>query len=157
VTVTFRAATHDEYLAYRGGAADDYAAQMVELGGLDPEIARAKADADLAEQLPVDGLLDTHTLTVAEEFGHRVGIVWIGPSRDKRPGPWINDVAVDEQHRGRGFGRALMVEAERQVREAGGTHLGLNVFGGNTVAIALYTSLGYRVDAQQMSKQLTDD
>ena len=137
--------------------ADDYADQMVELGGLDPEVARAKADDDLAALLPVAGLLDTHTLTVAEEFGHRVGIIWIGPSRDKRAGPWINDIAVDVKHRGRGFGRALMLEAERQVRAAGGTHLGLNVFGGNTAAIALYTSLGYRVDAQQMSKQLTDD
>ena len=157
MTLTFRPATHEEYLAFRAGATDDYVAQMVELAGLDPEAARAKAVADHAEILPAEGLLDTHSLTVAEEFGHRVGILWIGPSRDKRSGPWINDIAIDEQHRGRGFGRELMLEAERMARAAGETSLGLNVFGGNAAAIALYTSLGYKVDAQQMSKQLTAD
>lgn len=154
MTLTFRPATAEEYVAYRAGAAADYMAQMVELGGMAPDLARAKAEADLAESLPVDGLLETHSLTVAEEHGHRVGIVWVGPRRDKGSGPWVYDVAVDAQHRGRGFGRALMLEAERQARESGATNLGLNVFGGNSVAIALYTSLGYRVDAQQMSKPL---
>jgi ribosomal protein S18 acetylase RimI-like enzyme len=101
-------------------------------------------------------LLDTHTFIVGEEHGHRVGIVWMGPRRDRGSGPWIYDIAVDAQHRGRGFGRALMLEAERSAREAGESNLGLNVFGGNTTAIALYASLGYLVDAQQMSKQLRD-
>ncbi len=91
---------------------------------------------------------------MAEEHGEWVGIVWIGPAREGFEGFWVYDVTVAERHRGRGFGRSLMVEAERLAREAGQARLGLNVFGGNAVAIRLYSELGYHVDAQQMSKAL---
>lgn len=47
-----------------------------------------------------------------------------------------------------------MLAAEAYVRDHGVERLGLNVFGGNAAAIALYDDLGYAVDAQQMSKQL---
>jgi ribosomal protein S18 acetylase RimI-like enzyme len=47
-----------------------------------------------------------------------------------------------------------MEAAEQQAREFGCTTLGLNVFGGNEVAIKLYESLGYRTTSHQMSKQL---
>lgn len=156
MSVTFRPATEGEYAEYRKGCAADYAAQMVELGGMEPEAARARADKDLDELLPVEGLLATHCFTVAEEHGQRVGILWLGPRREESGGLWVYDVAVDERHRGRGFGRELMLEAERLAKDAGQSRLGLNVFGGNAVAIALYSSLGYRVDAQQMSKTLEE-
>jgi ribosomal protein S18 acetylase RimI-like enzyme len=47
-----------------------------------------------------------------------------------------------------------MEVAERQAREYGCSSLGLNVFGGNEVAIRLYQSLGYRTTSQQMNKRL---
>ena len=101
---------------------------------MEPAAARAKAEADLAEQLPPDGAArhpHVHRGGGARSPGRdRAGS---GPSRDPGSGPWIYDIAVDAQHRGRGFGRALMLEAERRAREAGETNLGLNVFGGNTV------------------------
>ncbi len=49
-----------------------------------------------------------------------------------------------------------MIEAERAARDAGEAKIGLNVFGGNVQAIGLYLSLGFSVDAQQMSKSLTE-
>ena len=154
MSLRFRPVTAVEYAEYREGAAADYARQMVELGGVEPEAARAKADADLAALLPPGRPLETHRFTVAEEHGEWVGIVWIGPAREGFEGSWVYDVTVAERHRGRGFGRSLMVEAERLAREAGQARLGLNVFGGNAVAIRLYSELGYHVDAQQMSKAL---
>ena len=107
MTLTFRAFTDEEYVVYRAGATADYEAQMVELGGIDPEAARAKAEADMAELLPREGPKDSHTFVVGEE--HRA------PGRHRldgspaRPGLRAVDLrlAVDEQHRGRGFGREL--------------------------------------------------
>ena len=46
--------------------------------------------------------------------------------------------------------------AEGIVRDAGLPVLGLNVFGDTTTARRLYDSLGYRVDAQQMSKAVRE-
>ena len=68
---------------------------------------------------------------------------------------WVWEVVVDEQHRGRGLGRAAMLLAEEQARAAGAVELGLNVFGYNTVARALYESLAYETVSMQMRKQLS--
>ncbi len=150
----FRAQTPQEYADYRESAARLYGDQMVEFGGMPAELAHAKATDDIAALLPAEGLLPSHAIIVGVEHEQPVGLVWLGPRRDGIHGLWIYDIAVEELHRGRGFGRALMLEAERHTRAAAGGSLALNVFGGNTAAIALYASLGYRVDAQQMSKDL---
>ena len=47
-----------------------------------------------------------------------------------------------------------MLAAEPVVREAGFVKLGLNVFGDNEAAHALYLSLGYQPIATQMIKKL---
>ena len=67
---------------------------------------------------------------------------------------WIYDVEVDEAHRGKGYGREIMLLAERECRRRGLTSLRLNVFGPNTVAQRLYESLGYEITSQNMAKRL---
>jgi ribosomal protein S18 acetylase RimI-like enzyme len=47
-----------------------------------------------------------------------------------------------------------MLLAEEEARRRGIPRLALNVFGGNTVARRLYTSLGYVENAVAMSKAL---
>jgi ribosomal protein S18 acetylase RimI-like enzyme len=47
-----------------------------------------------------------------------------------------------------------MLAGEEECRRLGHRHLDLNVFGNNTTAINLYTSLGYTVTSQQMRKEL---
>ncbi|MGB3770975.1 MAG: GNAT family N-acetyltransferase [Rhodococcus sp. (in: high G+C Gram-positive bacteria)] len=87
----------------------------------------------------------------------RVGSLWIGPqSLGNDTDWWVWDVAIEEQFRGRGFGRAAMESAEREVISFGGTVLGLNVFGFNTPGRRLYESLGYRTTSVRMHKNLTD-
>jgi len=62
-------------------------------------------------------------------------------------------VAIEEEFRGRGLGRATMLAAESYVATNGGRRLALNVFGYNTVARALYDSLDYEVVAIAMRKE----
>jgi ribosomal protein S18 acetylase RimI-like enzyme len=59
---------------------------------------------------------------------------------------WINYLAVAPEHQGRGLGRAIMVEAERLLREAGCPKVNVQVRGTNTAAIGFYQRIGYRVD-----------
>ena len=66
----------------------------------------------------------------------------------------LNYVQVDEEFRGRGYGRQTMLLAEGEAAARGMTSVGLNVLGNNTVALGLYNSLGYQMTAQQMKKVL---
>jgi hypothetical protein len=46
---------------------------------------------------------------------------------------WIFDIDVAPEHRGRGYGRALLQAAEREVEQRGVKSIGLNVFGAPTM------------------------
>lgn len=83
-----------------------------------------------------------------------VGYLWIGPQDPGSTAWWVWNIEIHEQHRGRGFGRAAMQLAEPLAAANGAVTLGLNVFGFNTPARALYESLGYRTTAVQMRKDL---
>ncbi|MFW8746016.1 GNAT family N-acetyltransferase, partial [Mesorhizobium japonicum] len=82
------------------------------------------------------------------------GVLWVGPNPDGVGPAWVFDIEVEEARRGEGWGRALMLEAERIARADGHAELGLNVFGSNAVARGLYESLGYQPTAIQMRKTL---
>jgi ribosomal protein S18 acetylase RimI-like enzyme len=85
-----------------------------------------------------------------------VGWLWLAvPDPGGDPAmTWVNNVEVDEEFRGRGYGRQAMLLAEREAAARGMTSVGLNVHGQNTVARGLYDSLGYQVTTQQMKKVL---
>jgi ribosomal protein S18 acetylase RimI-like enzyme len=59
---------------------------------------------------------------------------------------WIYRVAVAPEHRGRGFGRALMREAERRLAQLGCPKINLQIEGDNRDVAGFYASLGYAVE-----------
>jgi ribosomal protein S18 acetylase RimI-like enzyme len=60
---------------------------------------------------------------------------------------WVNYLAVEPACRRRGFGRALMEEVERRLRELGCPKLNLQIRRDNLQAIAFYERLGFLDDA----------
>jgi GNAT superfamily N-acetyltransferase len=74
--------------------------------------------------------------------------------RGRRTRAFLYDIEVDEPHRGKGYGWALLTAAEEAARSRGVSALELNVFGGNATSIGLYESAGYIV-VQQMRTRLT--
>ncbi|MDH6114233.1 GNAT superfamily N-acetyltransferase [Kitasatospora sp. MAP12-15] len=90
--------------------------------------------------------------------GRPVGSLWVdlqsGSRPDGLPLAWVMTVDVEAAERGHGYGRELMLAAERECLAAGVRHLGLNVFSANRVAINLYESLGYRVSCRVLAKPL---
>lgn len=113
------------------------------------------ADENIAQNVAVtmpDGALAAgqHVFSVCED-DVAVGAVWLA----ERGAEWfIYDIEIDEEHRGRGFGRAAMRRIEEFVRANGGTAIGLSVFGFNTVAQRLYASEGYETTRMSMVKRL---
>ncbi len=71
---------------------------------------------------------------------------------------WINSLAVAPEHQRKGFGRILMAEAERRLREAGCPKINLQVRSSNRDVVAFYQALGYVVDdVVSMGKRLEQD
>ncbi|HSZ46975.1 MAG TPA: GNAT family acetyltransferase [Streptosporangiaceae bacterium] len=94
---------------------------------------------DIDRKLAADGA----NLVVLESGSELVGSVMVG--YDGHRG-WVNYLAVRPDHRGRGFGRLLMADAERRLRALGCPKLNLQVRGSNTAAIEFYRRLGFVVD-----------
>jgi RimJ/RimL family protein N-acetyltransferase len=68
---------------------------------------------------------------------------------------WLHLVAVHPDHRRAGIAKALMLEAERRLRETGCTKVNLQVRASNHGVVAFYKSLGYAVeDRISMGKRL---
>ncbi len=147
--------TADELAAYRGRMVADYAAALVRDAGLDAEEAQHKAATDTMRHWPGAEAPAGDVLAIVEADGEAVGRVWFGESRrNDRRTLFVNDVEIDERHRGRGLGRAAMGLIEEEARSRGIDRVELNVFGGNTAARTLYRSLGYQEVAVGMRKLL---
>jgi len=156
--VVLRPMLPDEFVTYLDWAIDDYAAELERNGKATGEAAQVASRASYDSLLP-DGLATLgHTLLVATDpnGGERVGVLWFGPSTDDPAMAWIYDIMVDEEKRGRGWGRAIMRAFEGEARARGFARAGLNVYGDNHVARRLYESLGYVETARQLHKELPD-
>ncbi|MGW2488897.1 GNAT family N-acetyltransferase [Streptomyces sp. NPDC001606] len=142
--VTVRPMTPDEYPEWVAAEKAQYAGDIIRAGFLSPEDAVRKADRDFAELVP-EGL-DTpdHTFLVLEAAGERIGTGWL--KHGYLPGvSYGYSLYIHEQHRGKGYGRAAMTAGEQATLAAGDSVLMFTVWGGNEVAMGLYTSTGYRV------------
>ena len=151
MAVTLRPLRDDEFSGWLAAQRSEYVRGMVEDAGMSRSTAEEKAARDVGSVLP-EGLAtpDTH-LWIVEADGVPVGTVFLGV---RAGGAWLYDITIDEAARGRGYGRAAMTALEEQVRAFGFESIGLNVWGGNAVARALYRSLGYVEESVEMRKPL---
>ncbi|GAA2248085.1 MULTISPECIES: GNAT family N-acetyltransferase [Kitasatospora] len=127
--------------------------------GLTEQQARAKSDTDHQHLLPQGPATpDVALRRLYDPEGTPLGSLWVALRQsvlaNGAPLAWVMTVEVDREQRGRGYGRALMLLAERECLAAGVRDLGLNVFSSNTVATGLYDSLGYRVTHRVLGKSL---
>ena len=123
-TVVIRAATTDDYRAF--------AALHGELGVVTPPPTRERFGADLVP----------HTL-IAERDGRIAGYLHV---QTLGTIGYVRQIAVAPFARGDGLDRALMIAAARELRAGGVTTWHLDVSPVDRAAIALYESLGLRVE-----------
>ncbi|WP_329279357.1 GNAT family N-acetyltransferase [Streptomyces sp. NBC_01451] len=145
-----RPMTEAEFVVWEAAGRLSYAESWIERGVPAAE-AHAKAARDHELLLPRGVASEGVTLSVLEHEGTRVGTLWLG-SREGLG--FVYKVETDEEHRGRGHGRTLMLLAEAQSIAAGRPAVSLNVFAGNTPAERLYESLGYETVTHHVFKEL---
>jgi N-acetylglutamate synthase len=92
----------------------------------------------------------------AEVDGTLAGVV-LG-THDGRKG-WINRLAVIGEHRRRGIGRSLVMEAEKRFHEMGIKMVTCLIEEGNASSMAFFQSLGYvnHPDIAYLSKRASSD
>ncbi len=131
-----RPMTDVEFPDWRARHEVEYAANMVDFGGVDPEAAKMKAAQDFARLL-TDGLATAgHWLyTVEGNDGSPAGSLWLS-ERDDEQGTmlFVYDVNIDPDRRGQGLGRAAMGFATGEARRRELARVVLNVFGGSGIA-----------------------
>ncbi|WP_405494855.1 GNAT family N-acetyltransferase [Streptomyces sp. NBC_00096] len=148
--VSGRPMTEAEFEAWLAAALESYAQSWISRG-MPAEAAHTKSANDHASMLPRGLATEGVSLSVLEAAGVPVGTVWVAPNGEDS---YVFDVAVAEEHRGRGHGRDLMLLAERTALVAGHRVLALHVFTDNVPALRLYESLGYRTTDFNHAKDL---
>jgi GNAT superfamily N-acetyltransferase len=145
-----RPMTEAEFVVWDAAGRLSYAERWIERGMPAAE-AHAKAARDHERLLPRGVASEGMTLSVLEHEGTRVGTLWLGSGENVS---FVYDVLIDEDHRGRGHGRTLMLLAEAQSIVGGRPAIFLNVFAGDRPAERLYESLGYETVTHHMYKDL---
>ena len=155
--IATRAMTSAEFGSLRPRLIREYAAKHVEAGNWTSEMAEVRAAEQTDELLP-QGVSTPGVLMLMGESpeGDTFGFFWLALERQPGAGDgaWIYYIEVWSEFRGRGFGRALLAAAEIEAATHGAHSVGLNVFGGNTVARNLYESMGYGVSTMHLEKEL---
>ncbi len=150
--------TDSEFAAFRARAIHDYAIDKVAAGEWPRERAEALAEEQTASLLPDGPSTDGMFIVIAEADGiGPVGYAWLALKRPEQSSAWIYDIAIDEEHRGKGYGRALLNGLEQVAQEHGLESIALNVFAGNEHARRIYERAGYKPTSIHMSKRLGED
>ncbi len=146
-----------EFESFRIFSQNHFASSVANAEGLAVEESLKNA-AELFTRLVPNGLKTPGQLffeAVDETSGRSIGYLWLGfVERYGRKIASINDIQVNEECRGRGFGKELMMLAEQEARKAGAVRVRLHVFHFNEVARHLYEDVGFQVTSLDMSKEL---
>lgn len=139
-----------EYDAYMARSTEDYIEARTKAGE-SPERAREVSETQMASMLPDGPATVDHHFFVGEVDGERVGTLWIGT---ERPMAFVYDIVIDEHRRREGHGARLMRAGALFARDHGTHAFGLNVFGYNHGAKALYDRLGFHVVEEFVTRTL---
>jgi ribosomal protein S18 acetylase RimI-like enzyme len=142
--------SEDQYKPWRAEAEAHYA-QSVAASGQSAEAAARTAADTYAQLLPEELATPGHHLWHAYDGERRVGFLWVKVTHETA---FVYNVAVEENLRRQGYGRAIMLAAERWCHVNGLTRIGLHVFAHNAGARALYEQLGFTETGRNMAKDL---
>jgi len=147
--------TQPEYTAFLERLIPEYAADNVRAGYWAESEALEKSRKDIENLLPEGLQSKDHYLFTLYDGDQAVGMIWLKANMD-RPvkNGFIFDVYIDEQQRGKGYGKQLMLLIEDKARELELKSIGLHVFAYNDVARKLYETVGYEVSSFNMLKTL---
>ncbi|HEY8364378.1 MAG TPA: GNAT family N-acetyltransferase [Haloplasmataceae bacterium] len=140
----------DNYIC---GAIEKVAKEFVQSGICKEEEGVDYANKVFKQHLPKGLATDNQFLfNVINELNEVVGMIWYGVNKPTEA--FISDFIIDENYRGKGYGKETMKLVEDHARNNGIKKITLHVFGHNKQAINLYEKLGYQTFSMHMAKEL---
>lgn len=82
-----------------------------------------------------------------------IGVIWYNIQAESSKA-YIYYISVYEEFRNKGYAGQILLNFEEDMKKAGITSLGLNVFGTSPHAHRLYAKLGYQVASTAMGKRI---
>jgi len=156
--VIFETMSLHEFRSWLEISIQEYAQDKARSGNVAAEKALEESTREFNELLPKG--LDTegnYIYNVVDEDSRQiVGTLWFKIRHDQQD-VFIYEIRIDEDHRGKGFGKQTMQALEVFIKDKGFPRkVSLHVFGDNDVAIQLYRSAGYVATNIRMSKIIMD-
>lgn len=153
--ITLIPMTEAEFETYLEKNVPRYAAENVRAGYWSEEEALERSREAYQNLLPQGLHTENNYLFIIQvkDNGERIGVLWLKHESPRKHG-FVFDIALDENQRGKGYGKQAMLALEEFAKGLGLETIGLHVYAHNTVAMKLYAGLSYEVTSQNMVKRL---
>jgi ribosomal protein S18 acetylase RimI-like enzyme len=133
----------------------EYAEDKVRAGHWAESEALERSRKEFADDLPQGLQTKNNYLYTLYDGNDAIGMIWMRANMDRPTNDgFILELYVEENQRGKGYGKQAMLLIEEKARELGLKAIGLHVFGSNNIAQNLYKAVGYEVTSVNMSKTL---
>jgi len=133
-----------------------YARENVDNGRWQADEALERSRESFQRFLP-DGLQskDQYIFNIFDdEQSLKLGLLWVEVKMHEPNRPaFVFDFIIDEQYRGKGFGKKALIALDEKVQQMGAKSVALHVFSRNEIAFELYKKMGYEVTDINMRKK----
>lgn len=130
----------------------DYAEEHVRNGNWPAEGALERSRQQFETLLP-DGVhsKDQYLWSIVSEENQKIGMLWV---QVKDQTAFIYDFVIDEQLRGKGYGKQALTAMDEKLKSMKVASVALHVFGDNVGAQELYKKMGFQITGIHMKKDL---
>lgn len=94
---------------------------------------------------------DQYLWSLVDDSGNKIGVLWVQVKDGKA---FIFDFVIDEEFRGKGFGKQALTAMDEKLKSMGAESVALHVFGDNISAQELYKKMGFSIVGMNMKKVL---
>lgn len=129
-----------------------YAEDHMRNGSWPAEGALERSRKEFEFYLP-DGTRSQHQYlwSLVDDAGNKIGVLWVQVKDGKA---FIFDFVIDEEFRGKGFGKQTLSALDEKLKSLGAQSVALHVFGDNISAQELYKKMGFSIVGMNMKKVL---
>ena len=145
--------TQEDFVPYLERGIREYAEDHVRNGNWTAEEALEKSRKQFQDLLP-EGVNSKDQFLysiVDEEINNKMGLLWV---QVRGQNAFIYDFLIDEEFRGKGFGKQALTAMDEELKSMNVQSVGLHVFGDNTNAQELYKKMGFQITGMHMKKKL---
>jgi ribosomal protein S18 acetylase RimI-like enzyme len=128
----------------------EYAADHVRNGNWPEEGSLERSRKEFESLLPQGVRTPDQYLWSLLDGDNKVGFIWVQVKEGKA---FIYDFRIDEEYRGKGYGKQSLAAMDEKLRSMNVDSVALHVFGDNITAQELYKKMGFEITGMHMQKK----